>query len=326
MNKLVCIGEALIDFIPNERGCALKEVDGFSKKPGGAPANVAVTVAKLGKKATFLGKVGADAFGDALVDTLNKYGVDTSHMLQSKEANTALAFVTLDDKGERDFSFYRNPSADMLYSEDEIDKNVFVHGDFLHFCSVSLIDAPVKQAHIRAIELAKEKDVLISFDPNVRLPLWDNPEACKKTVLEFMHHADVVKISDEELWFLTGIEDENKALKALKHYCKKDVVLLLTKGADGVMIVTMDEVGFVPSFEVEVVDTTGAGDAFIGGFLYFTIGKVLTKSGLPDMALLKEAVRYGSATGALTITKEGAMDALPYREQVEKMLENKVSL
>ncbi len=186
MPTVFTIGEALIDFIPAEKGVGLNEVESFSKAAGGAPANVACVVAKLGKQSVFIGKLGADAFGDFLVETLVKTGVDTSRILRTSEANTALAFVSLKADGNRDFSFYRNPSADMLLKEEEIGEGWFMKGDILHFCSVDLIEAPVKYAHLKAIELARQVGARISFDPNVRLPLWHDPEACRRTNLKCM--------------------------------------------------------------------------------------------------------------------------------------------
>ena len=207
MTKLFSIGEVLIDFIPLQRGAALKDVVSFERAPGGAPANVAAAVAKYGHDASMITKLGKDAFGDFLVEQLEKAGVHTDKILRTDEANTGLAFVSLKDNGERDFSFYRNPSADLLFNEEEVKAEWFGQGDVLHFCSVDLVESPMKQAHIRAIHLMKEKGGLISFDPNVRLPLWDHPEDCRSAILEFLPLAHLVKISDEELEFITGISD-----------------------------------------------------------------------------------------------------------------------
>ena len=171
----------------------LKNVVGFKKEAGGAPANVACAVTKLGGSSAFIGKLGMDAFGDFLVDTLNEVGVDTQHVLRTTEANTALAFVSLKADGDRDFSFYRNPSADMLLTEDEIDGDWFAKRDILHYCSVDLIEAPVKYAHLKAIHAMKAAGGLISFDPNVRLPLWANHEQCRQTILQFIPLSHLVK-------------------------------------------------------------------------------------------------------------------------------------
>lgn len=177
MKKVISIGEALIDFIPQEKGVALKDVSNFLRVAGGAPLNVAAVIAKLGGKSQMLTKLGMDGFGDHILEEVTPLGVDVSKILRTNEANTALAFVSLKEDGERDFSFYRNPSADMLLNESEIDEDVFKDEGILHFCSVSLIDAPIKEAHRKAIEFAKKHNCLISFDPNVRLPLWESKEA-----------------------------------------------------------------------------------------------------------------------------------------------------
>ncbi|MDC7126002.1 MAG: carbohydrate kinase, partial [Spirochaetales bacterium] len=199
MPKLFCIGEALIDFIPMDIDTELKNVSGFLKKPGGAPANVSAAAARLGNDAAFLGKLGKDAFGDFLVETISASGVDTSCILRTDKANTSLAFVSLKNDGNREFSFYRKPGADMLLESSEIQDDWFNEGDILQFCTVSLSAEPVRSAHIKAIEAVKKKNGVIVFDPNLRFPLWDDKDALKKTCLEFLSYSDVVKISDEEL-------------------------------------------------------------------------------------------------------------------------------
>ena len=215
MSKLFTIGEALIDFIPTEKGLSLNDVTFFKKAPGGAPANVASAVAKLGGDSAFIGKVGTDPFGDFLVAILNVVGVDTEYIKRTSKTNTALAFVSLKQDGDREFLFYRNPGADMLLNEDEIGANWFCRDDILHFCSVGLVEAPAKYAHKKAIELMKIKEGLISFDPNVRLPLWNDTEKCRDTIREFIPLANILKINDEEIKFITGISDENEAISSL---------------------------------------------------------------------------------------------------------------
>lgn len=317
MSKVITMGEALIDFIPNKKGQSLKNVEAFSKMPGGAPANVAVCVSRLGGQSGFIGKLGMDGFGDFLIDTLEENHVDTAGVIQSNEANTALAFVTLTEEGEREFSFYRNPSADMLLTEEEIDETLFNEGDILHFCSVDLIEAPVKYAHKRAIEISQQKKGVISFDPNVRLPLWDSEEACKQTILEFMPYADLLKLSEEELEFLTGVADEKEALKALSAYYKKEAMIVLTKGGDGVSLYYKGQDLYQSAYPVQVNDTTGAGDSFIGAFLY-CVAKELDNGPIDQIKTeqLQEMLRFASGVGALTTTKEGAISALPYLEEV----------
>ena len=316
MKKVIAIGEALIDFIPHDKGRALNNVENFLRVPGGAPLNVAAAVAKLGGKSQMLTKLGQDGFGDAILNEVKPLGVDVSRISRTKEANTALAFVSLREDGERDFSFYRNPSADMLLSAEEICSEDFNERDILHFCSVSLIDAPIKEAHRRAIEIAKEKGCLISFDPNVRLPLWKQPEDCRKAILEFLPLSNIVKISDEELEFITGIKDEKEALDSLLTGDVK--VIIYTKGTNGAEFITKERVIFSPSFKVSAQDTTGAGDSFIGSLLYqvaegeYSLEELVTLS----EEKVQEILTFSNATAALTVCKKGAIGALPLKEEV----------
>lgn len=316
MKKVISIGEALIDFIPQVKGVALKDVEGFVRVPGGAPLNVAAAVAKLGGRAQMLTQLGADAFGDAILEEVIPLGVDVSKVKRTKKANTALAFVSLKENGERDFSFYRNPSADMLLEADEIDGEDFEEGSILHFCSVSLIDAPIKEAHRKAIKFAEENSGVISFDPNVRLPLWETPEHCRKAILEFLPYANILKVSDEELEFITGIKDEKEALDWLLQGNVK--VLIYTKGTDGAEFITKDRTIFAPSFKVKAQDTTGAGDSFIGSFLYQVAEQELSIAGLVDLeeSKIKDMLTFCNGTAALTVSKKGAIGALPSREEV----------
>ena len=316
MKKVIAIGEALIDFIPHEKGRALNNVENFLRVPGGAPLNVAAAVAKLGGKSQMLTKLGQDGFGDAILNEVKPLGVDVSRISRTKEANTALAFVSLREDGERDFSFYRNPSADMLLSAEEICSEDFNERDILHFCSVSLIDAPIKEAHKKAIEFAKKHNCLISFDPNVRLPLWKQPEDCRKAILEFLPLSNIVKISDEELEFITGIKDEKEALDSLLTGDVK--VIIYTKGTNGAEFITKERVIFSPSFKVSAQDTTGAGDSFIGSLLYqvaegeYSLEELVTLS----EEKVQEILTFSNATAALTVCKKGAIGALPLKEEV----------
>ncbi|MTL83468.1 carbohydrate kinase, partial [Turicibacter sanguinis] len=300
MKKVIAIGEALIDFIPQQKGVALKDVEGFVRVPGGAPLNVAAAVAKLGGRAQMLTKLGVDGFGDAILEEVKPLGVDVSRISRTNEANTALAFVSLKEDGERDFSFYRNPSADMLLSAEEICEEDFEEGIILHFCSVSLIDAPIKEAHKKAIEYTTKHNGIISFDPNVRLPLWKTPEACRQAILEFLPLSNIVKISDEELEFITGIKDEQEALKSL--FVGQVEVVIYTKGTEGAEFITKERNISVPSFKVKAEDTTGAGDSYIGSFLY-QVSKAATN--LEELVNLDEAkvveiLTFSAATAALT--------------------------
>lgn len=323
MKKVISIGEALIDFIPHETGVALKDVSNFLRVAGGAPLNVAAAVSKLGGVSVMLTKLGVDGFGDHILEEVKPLGVDVSRVLRTTEANTALAFVSLKEDGERDFSFYRNPSADMLLNADEVKEDTFKDGGILHFCSVSLIDAPIKDAHRKAIEFAKKNNCIISFDPNVRLPLWKTPEDCRKAILEFLPFANIVKISDEELEFITGIKDEKEALNFL---LQGDVeVIIYTKGTKGAEFITKENTVFSPSFKVVAQDTTGAGDSFIGSFLYQIADKEYSLDELVKLEEenIKSILTFSNATAALTVCKRGAIGALPTKDEVIEMIQGR---
>ncbi|WLR54673.1 PfkB family carbohydrate kinase [Mesobacillus subterraneus] len=313
MAKVITMGEVLIDFIPINRECKLKEVEGFIKKPGGAPANVAACVSRLGGHAKFIGKVGQDAFGEYLIDVLNEEKIDTDDVFFTDEANTALAFVSLTESGERDFSFYRKPSADMLLREEEIRPEIFREGDILHFCSVDLIESPVKYAHLKAIEYAKQNGSLISFDPNVRLPLWESPDDCRRTIKEFIPYADILKISEDELEFITETKDEKAAIQKILELNPAISWFILTKGEKGVEAIVDDVAYKVKGYQVDVKDTTGAGDSFIGAILYSLI-----EAKEKDIAGI---LNFANVVGALTTTREGAITALPRYEEVETFLQ-----
>lgn len=323
MKKVIAIGEALIDFIPHEKGRALNDVENFLRVPGGAPLNVAAAVAKLGGKSQMLTKLGQDGFGDAILNEVKPLGVDVSRISRTNEANTALAFVSLREDGERDFSFYRNPSADMLLSAEEICVEDFNEKDILHFCSVSLIDAPIKEAHRRAIEIAKEKGCLISFDPNVRLPLWKNPEDCRKAILEFLPLSNIVKISDEELEFITGIKDEKEALDFLLTGDVK--VIIYTKGTNGAEFITKERVIFSPSFKVSAQDTTGAGDSFIGAFLFKLLENEVNLDGIDKLSCdtIRDYLLFANHYAAYSTTKKGAIASYANLEEIQEYIKNR---
>ncbi|MDM5188006.1 carbohydrate kinase [Bacillus sp. DX4.1] len=321
MKNLYAIGEALIDFIPIQKGKALKDVMEFQRVPGGAPANVAAAVAKYGGKSCMLTKLGTDAFGDFLLEQLQEVGVNTGKIIRTNEANTGLAFVSLREDGERDFSFYRNPSADLLLNENEIDERWFEKGDILHFCSVDLVESPMKYAHLKAVHSAKARGGIISFDPNVRLPLWKHAEDCRKTILEFIPRAHIVKISDEELTFITGISDTEKAIESL--FIGDVKAVIYTKGAQGAELYMKDKQYQSNGYLVVVQDTTGAGDAFIGGFLYKLLEKNVRQQNLEEVLHMhwQEILTFANASGALTTTGKGAISSIPVKEDIYKLLQ-----
>ncbi|MCM3782292.1 PfkB family carbohydrate kinase [Neobacillus mesonae] len=325
MGRLYAIGEVLIDFIPIQKGCSLKDVLAFERAAGGAPANVAASVSKFGGKASIITKLGSDAFGDYLMEQLERVGVNTEQIKRTEEANTGLAFVSLKEDGERDFSFYRNPSSDLLLSEDEIDPDIFQADDILHFGSVDLVESPMKHAHLKAIKSVKSKGGLISFDPNVRLPLWESPENCRRTIQSFIPYAHILKISDEELEFISGIKDTEEAITSLFHGDVK--VVVYTKGKDGAEIYVSPQKRYEgKGFKVTVQDTTGAGDAFIGGFLFQLLTMGAVQANLLDIMneSNQEILQFANGSGALTTTGKGAIPALPHAEEVQRFIVNQL--
>ncbi len=316
MKKVISIGEMLIDFIPKEKGYGLKDVNNFIKMPGGAPANVCVCVSRFGGDSKFIGQVGKDGFGDFLKNTLISEGVDTTHVFQTDQAHTALAFVTLTDQGERDFAFYRNPSADQILDENQI-KDVDFKNSIYHFCSLSLDDYPLKEAVKKSILKARKQNSLISFDPNLRLSLFNNHMAYQNVILEFIEFADLLKVSDDELFFITKIKDEKKAIEFL--FDRHIKYLVLTRGKDGVSYFTKDTQIDVKGYSVDVKDTTGAGDAWIGSFLY----QISQKDDLSTLSneVIRDMLKFSNAAAALTTTHLGAMTALPSLDQVKAFME-----
>lgn len=309
MRRVAAIGELLIDFVPQQKGCALREVTHFERVAGGAPANVVTAVSRLGGSGVMISQVGEDAFGEHIIDVLRANGVDTHYVYKTRRANTGLAFVSLDATGNREFSFFRNPSADLFLSPEQIVPEIMADCAVLHFCSVDLVDWPVRQAHRRAIELAQQAGMIISFDPNVRLPLWDSPAECREAIRDFLSYANIVKLSDDELEFVTGCRDEHEA--ADKLFAGNCRLLLITKGGDGSSVYTPHAEVHRPALEAHVVDTTGAGDSFAGSFLFQL---VRDKVELDDLASLPEDtlggyLDFSAKYAALTVAHKGAVMA-----------------
>lgn len=309
-NTLFAIGEALIDFIPSETGCEFSEVTAFSPKVGGAPANVLGAFARLGGKTQLITRLDDDPFGNKIAGELSKFNIGLDNVLFTDEANTALAFVSLADDGNRTFSFYRNPSADMLYDEKNITESMLEDCYALHFCSVSLGDFPMKAAHKKAVKMAKKQGAIISFDPNIRFPLWKDKQKLKAAIDEFLPLADVVKISDEEIEFITGTNDIEKGSKML---LKNAEIVLCTCGADGAYSFTENAQVYVPSQSVRAVDTTGAGDAFIGSFLYNLYRNGYERNSLCKISgeELRCFVKASNDYCAKSVQMPGAIDSYP---------------
>ncbi|PJF28950.1 MAG: fructokinase [Phototrophicales bacterium] len=308
---VVCLGELLIDFVAQETGKRVGEVNGFQKAAGGAPANVAVAVRRLGHPSAFLGQVGDDPFGHYLAEVLEADGVNIDGLRFSKVARTALAFVSLADDGERSFVFYRHPSADMLYQPQDIDEAVLSTAKIFHFGSITLITEPSRSATIQAATHARQQGAIVSYDPNLRLALWDSPDSAKAGMLLGMGYADIMKISDEELVFLTGGDD----IKPLWNDTLK--LILVTHGANGATAYTRDgQVVHQKAYSVQAIDTTGAGDSFMAGVL---VG--ILEHGAPYAHHLADILNFANAVGAITTTGRGAIPSLPTRVQVRAFID-----
>ena len=316
-DTLVAIGEALIDFIPDKKGCEFYEVGAFSPAPGGAPANVCGAYSRLGGKARMITQLGSDPFGDLITRTLNEAGVDTSCISYTSAANTALAFVSQTRDGKNTYSFYRNPSADMLFDASQVTGEMFDSCYCLHFCSVSLGDFPMKDAHRAAITIARRQGALISFDPNLRFMLWDDRDELKRVIWEFIPDCDILKISDEELEFITGTASIDEALPVL--FTGNVKLVILTKGKDGADAYTA--AGSVSSAcpAVNAIDTTGAGDGFIGSFLWKLRTLGTGKGNFSDcpLSVIKECLDFANRFSAISVQRKGAIPSYPEYKEVK---------
>ena len=315
MADILTLGELLIDLTQkgtDENGCGL-----FTAFPGGAPANVAVAAARLGASTGFIGKVGNDAFGKALADTLKKEGVDTTGLYVSDDVPTTLAIVAVDETGEREFSFYRSPGADTQLTQEEAVAAVNNGGSkplILHVGSLSLTTSPSREACAAAVKAAKEQGVLISYDPNYRAALWDSEEKAIEMMKALLPYADVLKVSDEEMVMLTGTSDNEEGSRILADYGIS--LVLVTLGADGVFVRCGDNTETVPGFSVTVADTNGAGDTFFGAMLMQLAAKM--KSDNPELTFedLHNYVVYANKAASITCSRSGAIPAMPRAEEV----------
>ncbi|GMH28604.1 hypothetical protein Nepgr_030447 [Nepenthes gracilis] len=313
---IVCFGEMLIDFVPTVSGVSLAEAPGFLKAPGGAPANAAIAVSRLGGKAAFIGKLGDDEFGHMLAGILKQNGVTGDGLTFDRGARTALAFVTLRADGEREFMFYRNPSADMLLTPEELNLELIRSAKVFHYGSISLIVEPCRSAHLKAMEEAKNAGALLSYDPNLRLPLWPSADEAREQIMSIWDKADVIKVSDNELEFLTGSDKiDDAAAMSLWHSNLK--LLLVTLGEKGCRYYTNNFHGSVDGFHVNTVDTTGAGDSFVGALLCKIVDD---HSVIEDESKLREILKFANACGAITTIKKGAIPALPTASDVLSLI------
>jgi len=320
MFDVTALGEVLIDFTAagkSESG----EVQ-FERNPGGAPANVLAALAKLGKKTAFIGKVGNDQFGHYLHSVLSKNNINTKGLVFSNEINTTLAFVHLDEQGDRSFSFYRNPGADMMLKEQEVNLELLDHTRIFHFGTISMTDEPAASATLMAIKYAKEKGQLISFDPNLRVNLWGNLSRAKEMFTIGLRYANVLKVSEEELEFISGSKDPQRGTAYIYDRFHTELIFV-TMGGEGCFYRFGEKVGKCSGYKVESIDTTGAGDAFLAGVLYQILeyNRSLSELTLNDV---KQIVLFANAVGALATTKKGAIPAMSLIEEISALRDSQV--
>ncbi|MCB2294404.1 carbohydrate kinase [Clostridium algoriphilum] len=312
--RVFCIGELLIDFICKDVGTNLVQGNNFEKKAGGAPANVAAAITKLEGHAYFLGKVGNDPFGVFLENTLKEVNVDTSMLI--KGGNTTLAFVSIDSKGERDFKFCRG--ADGEYSFDDIDFLKMKKGDIIHFGSATgFLDGELRNTYFKLLEYAKENKMFISFDPNYRDALIKDTRAFAEDSIKFIEKSDFVKLSDEEAMIITGKENLEECTDEILRMGAKTVCITL--GSKGTLLATKEKKVIVPSIKIKQVDSTGAGDAFVGAILY----QIAKGEDNLEFDTIFKYVEFANVVGAITCMNFGAICSMPTGEDVKKSEENK---
>lgn len=311
MFDVIAIGELLIDFAP-----VSVDGDGYptvAAHPGGAPANYLAALSKFGKSTALIGKVGNDAFGKLLLNTLEQVGISTRGMIVDEDCFTTLAFVTLDEKGDREFSFARKPGADTRIRADELDRLMLTETRVLHFGTLSLTDEPARSATRQAVLYAKERGKLISFDPNLRRPLWRSMDEAKEQMLWGLEHADVIKISDEEVDFLFSLEPEAGAKHILDNYGAS--LVFVTCGAEGCFCSNGKAGVRVPGLKgLKVTDTTGAGDIFGGSAMYKLLESGKDPSELEEKELF-DICAFAVRMSGLSVTKSGAIPSIPDKDE-----------
>ena len=312
---VVAMGELLIDFTQNgysEQGNPI-----FEANPGGAPCNVLAMLQKLGRKTAFIGKVGQDGFGLQLEKALKETGISTEGLCFDKEVHTTLAVVQKKEDGARDFSFYRKPGADMMLRKEEVKEELIRNAKIFHYGSLSLTDEPVRTATVSAIEAAEKAGVWISFDPNLRKPLWESEELAKEQIRYGLGHCHILKISDDELVWFTGEQDYEKAIRKLRTEFQIPLILL-SLGKDGSRAYCGEERAEVPAFLKEnTIETTGAGDTFMGCMLHQILKKGYQNLIRQDM---EEMLTLANAAASIITTRRGALRVMPEEEEILKQI------
>ena len=312
---VIALGELLIDFTMNRQSEQGNNM--FEACPGGAPCNVLALLNKMGKKTAFIGKVGKDQFGALLRDTITEAGIDASNLMVDENVNTTLAFVHTFPDGDREFSFYRNPGADMMLTADEVNPEVVKDTKVFHFGTLSMTHEGVREATKKAVETAKANGCLVSFDPNLRPPLWSSLDLAKEQMEYGFGKCDILKISDNEIQFVSGKEDYDEGIAYLQETYNIPLILL-TMGKDGSRAYYKGMRVERPGFSVKAIETTGAGDTFCGSSLNYLVDhdfENLTEEQLGEM------LTFANAAAALVTTKKGAIKAMPVKEEVLELIQ-----
>lgn len=315
---VVALGELLIDFTENglsEQGNPLLEAN-----PGGAPCNVLSMLQKLGDKTAFIGKVGNDGFGHLLTKAVQEQGINTTGLVYDNDVHTTLALVLKKENGDRDFAFYRNPGADMNLKEEEVNESLIASSSIFHFGTLSLTDESVKKATQKAVKVAKENGLTITFDPNLREPLWRSLEEAHEQVAWGLQQSDVVKISDNEITWFTGMDNYDEGIAFLQKEYPNLKLICLSMGGDGSKAVYRDIHVAYPAFLQEAtIETTGAGDTFCACMIHTVLENGIDHL---DEEKLKEMLKFANAAASLVTTKKGALRVMPTKEEVETFIEN----
>ncbi len=312
---VVCMGEALIDFLAEEIGVEMEDARNYVRTPGGGVANVAVGLARLDVESRFVGKVGDDPFGHFLCKLMKSEGIDSRFLLTSRRYPTGLVFIVLDENRVPRFKLFGNPSADMMFSEHEIDPSMLENAAFLHLSTVSMVREESRRATFKLMDMARHQGVRIFFDPNLRHHLWEDQQLLKELSRQVAANAQIVKLSREELVFLTSETSVRAGAESIRKLGTE--ILIVTLGSEGAWYSSPHGEGTVPGFSVDVVDTTGAGDGFAAGLLATLC---LGESWPPAANRLTNAIRFANAVGAIVTTAVGAMSSLPRQNDVEAFL------
>lgn len=314
---VTALGELLIDF--TENGTSAQGNPLLEANPGGAPCNVLAMLEKLGKKTAFIGKVGKDMFGEQLKTAVEEVGIDTRNLVMDEEVHTTLAFVHTYPDGDRDFSFYRNPGADMMLKKEEVDEDLIRGAKIFHFGTLSSTHEGVREATRYAIDVAKEAGCIVSFDPNLRPPLWKSLDEAKAEIEYGLSKCDILKISDNEVEFLFGTTDYDEGARLIREKYQIPLVLI-TLGKDGSRAYYKDLRVEVPGFVQEhTIETTGAGDTFCANFLNYIL-----EHGMEELTEenLKELLTFANAAASLITTRKGALRVMPTREEIKNFIQN----